>query len=67
MNLWGYTVCKVTGKHKRGRVIISHIEDVAGAVVLTYKGGIPVKAGHALYECPRCGFQWTRKVGGKQK
>ena len=59
MKLWGKLICAVTRKHKRGK-----------RVPLTMAGGTQYTPGMLsgahigmnVYECPRCGATWTRKV-----
>jgi hypothetical protein len=46
--IFGWLICKVKGKHKRGKI---QRDEMFGdkSVVRTYA-------------CPRCGATWTRKV-----
>ena len=48
MTILGKLICAMTGKHKRGKRVIpqSILEHVTVKV----------------FECPRCGATWTRKV-----
>ena len=49
MKLWGKLICAVTRKHRKGkRVPKDHRALLAENEV--------------VYECPRCGARWTRKV-----
>ena len=46
--LWGRIKCAF-GKHGRGKRIVANVE-------------IPADANYNVFECPRCHFQWMRKL-----
>ena len=56
--LWGTLVCKVLGKHKRGKKFGSRQLDK------TANDGRGTWA--VIYQCGRCGAKWERKEKAKE-
>jgi len=54
MSLWGKIICAVKRKHARGSRIESVLDDNHDPIA-------------RIYECPRCGAQWTRKVSKRKQ
>lgn len=48
MRTLGWFICKIKGKHKRGKPLSTGSSD-----------GVNV---HKTFECPRCGERWKRKI-----
>jgi hypothetical protein len=55
--IFGWLICKVKGKHQRGRRVNALPVRLPDEVLRKLSAGEL-----AMYQCPRCKAGWTRKI-----